>query len=154
MGVGGKGSRAHGTGKGRGEARERGGILRVWGIGLGWKGKEIWGDAFGEAEKCEPGAERSDPLSKEHQGKREACGVCLLPQCPTWVFSTDSAVSFLPCKSKDPNSMSFRIINGTHLLLGTRCNYKIVFLRLRGLICYLLFSAPQGNTERRCSLFH
>lgn len=65
-----------------------------------------------------------------------------------WVFSTVGAVSFLPCNSRDPNSMSLRIISETYLLLGKLYNYKILFLRLRGLICDGLFSATLGNMER------
>lgn len=69
-----------GQGAGRGPGKGQGGILRVCGAGQGWNEKEIWGDAFGEAEKCEPGAEQSDPLSKSIEGKEEPV-VCLPLKC-------------------------------------------------------------------------
>ena len=109
----------------------------VWGLGWGGREKRSGEVPSERLRSASLGLSGAIAFLRIIKGK-ERPGVCLLPQCPIGVFSADSAVTFLPCKSIDPNSMSFRIINGTHLLMGTRYNYKIVFLRLRGLICYLL----------------
>lgn len=89
----------------------------------GWariEGKKRSGKMPSEAEKCEPGAQ-------EHQGKRGAWGV-FTPKVPHLCVSDSSAVSFLPSKSEDPNSMTFKIMNETHLLLGTAITIKLYSL--------------------------
>lgn len=116
--VGGKGS----WGQGRGG--EKAGDWAGSEGRRGWariEGEKRSGKMPSEAEKCEPGAQ-------EHQGKEGHRGVFLPPKCPICVFPTNGAVSFLPSKSEDPNSMTFKIMNETHLLLGTAITIKLYSL--------------------------
>lgn len=63
------------TEQGRGKGRERGAIPEGGGIRLGWLGKEIWGDAFVEAQKREPGTDHRRSSLEEHRGYTGVRGV-------------------------------------------------------------------------------
>lgn len=108
------------TGKGRREGRGRGGIL---------KGVRGWARIEGKRDlgRCLR-RQRSVSLGLRSIKGKEELGVCLPPKCPICVFPTNSAVSFLPSKSEDPNSMTFKIMNETHLLLGTAITIKLYSL--------------------------
>lgn len=145
----GRGAGPNPTGKGRGGDWGQVGIPVCGGLGWGWRGARS-----GETplERCEPGSEGRQ--SSLEPGGRTAPGErSLRPKCVTGMLWADSAGSSWPRKPKDPNSIALRIVGQVHALPGTLSNDTTVFLRLRGLICDLLFSAPRGEMERRRSLF-
>lgn len=123
--------------------------------GLSWGGTgEISGDAFKEWGMRAWVCEKAIIFRRALRGNRSLGSVCDC-QSASFGFSRPSGLwascrVILEIQIRCPSELLVK----HNLLLGTFYNYKILFLRLRGLICDWLFSAILENMERRCPFFH